>query len=53
LLSCKGFCDDKKILVDKISYSWLFGDSVDKMVKVAKELSNRRKVRKKILDEPG
>ena len=52
-LSCKGFCDEKEILVDKISYCWLFGDSVDKMVIVAKELSNRLKVRKKILDEPG
>jgi hypothetical protein len=52
-LACEGFCGENDILVDKISYSWLFGDSVDKMVIVAKEIRKRLNLRKKILDEPG
>ena len=53
LVSCKGFCDDKKIDSEKVSYSWLFTDCVRQMEKVAKSIQNRLKVRKKILEEPG
>ena len=51
-LACGGFCDKSDIEEDKILYSWLFSDSVEKMTKVAKELRKRLKVRKKLLDEP-
>ena len=49
LLSCEGFCDDKKT----DSYSWLFTDCVRKMKKGAKSIQNRLKVRKKMLEKPG
>ena len=52
-LACEGFCDKNDIEEDKILYSWVFSDSVEKMTKVAKELRKRLKVRKKLLDEPG
>ena len=51
LLSCNGFCDDKEKNSEKISYSWLFGDCVSRIVKVAKSIENRLRVRKKILEE--
>ena len=52
LVSCEGFCDDKKTDSEKVSYSWLFTDCVRNMKKVAKSIQNRLKVRKKILEEP-
>ena len=51
-LSCKGFSDENENQLDKISYSCLFGESVDRidrLVKVAKVIRNRLKVRMKII----
>ena len=50
LLSCPGFCEENETKRDKISYSVVFGDSVGDMVRVAKEIRKRLKVRDKILD---
>ena len=50
LLSCPGFCEENETKRDKISYSVVFGDSVGDMVRVAKEIRKRLKVREKILD---
>ena len=37
---------------EKVHNSWLFGQSVIDMAKVAKEIRQRLKVREKILDGP-
>ena len=50
-VSCSGLADENN-LEDKISYSWFFGESVSDMVKAAKVISERLKVRQKILDGP-
>ena len=48
-LSCAGF----GVRNEEIIYSWLFGTSVNKMVKVAVEIQKRLKIRKNLLEEPG
>jgi hypothetical protein len=52
-ISCPGLAEDsndeKK---DNVSYSWFFGDSVSDMVKIAKLVRKRIKIRQKILDGP-
>ena len=53
LLLCTGFSEKNETLSDKYAYSWFFGDSVEKMIHVAKEIESRLKIRKKILDDPG
>ena len=50
LLACPGFCEGNKTNIENISYSLVFGDSVGDMVRVAKEIRKRLKVRDKILD---
>ena len=50
LLSCPGFCEGNETKGEKISYSLVFGDSVGDMVRVAKEIRERLKVRDKILE---
>ena len=38
---------------EKVPYSWLFGDCVSKMEKVARNIQNKLKVREKLIEEPG
>ena len=52
LLLCEGFCEKTEIRGENSSYCWVFGDSVKKMVQVAKEIEKRLKIRKKILEDP-
>jgi hypothetical protein len=52
LLSCPGFCDKNEIVPEIMSYSCLFGGSLSQMLKVAKVIKNRLKVRLKLLEEP-
>ena len=54
LLVCTGFSEkNEKLISEKYSYNWFFGDSVVRMVQVAKEIDSRLKIRKKILEDPG
>ena len=46
LLVCSGFGNEKEN--EELSYSWLFDNSVTKMVKVALEIDKRLKRRKKL-----
>ena len=50
LLACPGFCEGKEEHSENLSYSLVFGDNVKDMVKVAKEIRKRLKVRDKILE---
>ena len=52
LLACTGFSDNSEGQVENASYSWLFSDSVELMTKVLKQIQNRLKVRKIMIDEP-
>ena len=52
LLVCTGFSDTSEGHVEIESYSWLFSDSVELMIKGPKQIQNRLKVRKKIIEEP-
>ena len=53
LLLCDGFLGNKEIPTENIKYSWLFGSSVSLMVKVAKSIEMRLKVRKSLIEDPG
>ena len=50
LLSCPGFCEKEEDNYGNLSYSVVFGHNVSDMVKVAKEIRKRLKVRDKILE---
>ena len=50
LLSCHGFCEEEEDNCENLSYSVVFGEDVSDMVKVAKEIRKRLKVRDKILE---
>ena len=52
LLVCTGYSDTSEGNVEIVSYSWFFSDSVERMIKVAKRIQNRLKMRKKIIEEP-
>jgi hypothetical protein len=45
LLSCPGFGESNEMINEEISYSLVFGDKASKMVKVAKVIRKRLKVR--------
>ena len=49
ILSCEGLQEDQNF-GEPVSYSMFFGDSVNNMIKVAKHLQKRLKVRQKMLD---
>ena len=53
LLVCDGFLHKKKRSTENLSYSWLFGSSVSLMMKVAKSIEMRLKVRKSLIEEHG
>ena len=53
LLLYDGFLGNKERSTENIEYSWLFGSSVSLMVKVAKSIEMRLKVRKSLMEEPG
>ena len=53
LILFKGFSEKNQTVSEKYAYSCFFGDSVNRMVQVAKEIDSRLKIRKKILDDPG
>ena len=50
LLTCSGFCEGNESNSDNISYSLVFGDSLSVMVRVAKDVRKRLKVKDKILE---
>ena len=50
LLSCPGFGEPNEIIDKEMHYSSVFGDKVSEMVKVAKEIRKRLKVRDKLLE---
>ena len=50
LLVCKGFCEENEVVDDALTYSLLFSESVKEMMKVAKVIKRRLKVRESILD---
>ena len=51
ILSCKELGDENEKFTTQVTFGWVFGESVEKMVEVAKVLRKRFKVRQKILDE--
>ena len=53
LLKCDGLADKSELTDAAINYEMVFENSVEKMIKVAKEIRKRLKVRQKLLDEPG
>jgi hypothetical protein len=53
LMVCDGFLHKKKNSTENLSYSWLFGSSVSLMMKVAKSIEMRLKVRKSLIEEHG
>ena len=53
LLNCDGFADTSELSDANINYEMVFENSVENMIKVAKEIRKRLKVRQKLLDEPG
>ena len=53
LLTCDGFADKSELSDANINYEMVFENSVEKMIKVAKEIRKRLKARQKLLDEPG
>ena len=50
LLECPGFCEGDEASNENSSYSVVFGESVSDMVRVAKEIRRRLKVREKLLE---
>ena len=50
LLASPDICEGKETNRENISYSLVFGDSVGDMVRVAKKIRKRLKVRDKILE---
>ena len=50
LLECPGFCEGDEASKTNLSYSVVFGESVSDMVRVAKEIRRRLKVREKLLE---
>ena len=50
LLECPGFCEGVDTSMEKLPYSVVFGGKVSDMVRVAKEVRKRLKVREKILE---
>ena len=50
LLSCPGFCESNETNNEEISYSLVFGDNVSEMIKVAKVIRKRLKVREKLME---
>ena len=50
LLSCPGFSETHEIINEEIFYSLVFGDKVNEMVKVAKVIRKRSKVREKLME---
>ena len=53
LLQCQGLRGESEENSEKYAYKWFFGESTTSMVKLAKEIQKRLKIRKKILDDPG
>ena len=53
LITCESLSANNETASENYSYNWFFGDSVIKMVKVAKMIDKRIKIRKKLLEEPG
>ena len=45
LLNCDGFADKSELSDANINYEMVFENSVEKMIKVAKEIRKRLKVR--------
>ena len=50
LLSCPGYCEKDEEIYENLSYNVVFGDSVTEMVRVAKEIRKRLKVREKLME---
>ena len=50
LLSCPGYCEKDEEINENLSYNVVFGDSVTEMVRVAKEIRKRLKVREKLME---
>ena len=50
LLECSGFSEGDGLTNDNVSYSAVFGNSVSDMVKVAKEVRRRLKIREKLME---
>ena len=53
LITCESLSANNEKASENYSYNWFFGDSVMKMVMVAKMIDKRIKNRKKILEDPG
>ena len=51
LLSCPGLCEPNEKMDEEIAYSLVFGDSVSDMIRVAKVIRKRLKIRQKLLEE--
>ena len=51
LLSCPGLCEPNEKMDEEIPYSLVFGDSVSDMIRVAKVIRKRLKIRQKLLEE--
>ena len=50
LLSCPGFSDSNETTNEEIEYSLVFGENVNEMVKIGREIRKRLKVREKLMD---
>ena len=50
ILACPGFSEGNNTMEEDISYNLVFSDNVDDMVRVAKKIRKRLKVRDKILE---
>ena len=53
LLQCQGLKGDSEDKSEKYAYTSFFGECIKSMVKLAKDIIRRLKIRKKILDDPG
>ena len=50
LLSCPGFSDSNETTNEEIEFSLVFGENVNEMVKIGREIRKRLKVREKLMD---
>ena len=51
LLSCPGFRESNETKNEELAYSLVFGENVSEMVKVAREIRKKLKIRDKLLDD--
>ena len=51
IMSCPGLSEEDENTSEKISFNLVFGDSVSGMIKVAKKIRKRLKIRERLLEE--